>query len=55
MRILKKVPDMADQYVDKAKPLLSEKNHAVLLTGMTLVAEICRISPEAIREYRGVR
>jgi AP-1 complex subunit gamma-1 len=54
IKMLKKVPDMVDQFVPKAKVLIGERNHAVLLTGMSLTFTICEISPEALREFRTV-
>ncbi len=54
VRILRKVPDLVDQFAPKAKSLLGEKNHAVLLTGIALVSEICTINPYILREFRSV-
>lgn len=52
VRILRKVPDLVDQFIPRAKALLGEKNHAVLLTGMALVNYICEICPDSLREFR---
>ena len=41
MRICRKVPDLQEHYVEKAKLLLSDRNHGVLLCGLTLVTSIC--------------
>lgn len=54
IKIIQKVPDLSDQYVDKAKNMLTEKNHAVLLTGLTLMAELCKLNPNVVRDYRAV-
>lgn len=34
---------------------LSERNHGVLITGVTLITEMCRISPESLSHFRRVR
>ncbi|KAL8871170.1 MAG: hypothetical protein Q9198_007472, partial [Flavoplaca austrocitrina] len=36
MRICRKVPDLQEHFVEKAKILLSDRNHGVLLCGLTL-------------------
>ena len=41
MRICRKVPDLYEHFVDKAKVLLADKNHGVLLCGLTLVTSLC--------------
>ena len=46
MRICKKVPDLQEHFVDKAKALLSDRNHGVMLTGLTLVTSMCEADDE---------
>lgn len=41
MRICRKVPDLQEHFVEKAKLLLSDRNHGVLLCGLTLVINMC--------------
>jgi AP-1 complex subunit gamma-1 len=41
MRICKKVPDLQEHFLEKAKVLLSDRNHGVLLCGLTLVTSMC--------------
>lgn len=41
MRICRKVPDLQEHFIDKAKALLSDRNHGVLLCGLTLVTSLC--------------
>ncbi|KAL2439200.1 AP-1 complex subunit gamma-1 [Exophiala dermatitidis] len=41
MRICKKVPDLQEHFLDKAKVLLQDRNHGVLLCGLTLITSLC--------------
>ena len=41
MRICRKVPDLQEHFVDSAKLLLNDRNHGVLLCGLTLVTSMC--------------
>ena len=41
MRICRKVPDLQEHFVEKAKLLLQDRNHGVLLCGLTLVTSMC--------------
>lgn len=41
MRVCRKVPDLQEHFVEKAKLLLSDRNHGVLLCGLTLVTSMC--------------
>ncbi|KAI9720888.1 MAG: hypothetical protein M1812_002727 [Candelaria pacifica] len=41
MRICRKVPDLQEHFIEKAKILLSDRNNGVLLCGLTLVASMC--------------
>jgi AP-1 complex subunit gamma-1 len=41
MRICRKVPDLQEHFLEKAKVLLSDRNHGVLLCGLTLVTSLC--------------
>ena len=41
MRICRKVPDLQENFVEKSKALLQDRNHGVLLCGLTLVASMC--------------
>ena len=43
MRICRKVPDLQEHFVEKAKNLLSDRNHGVLLCGLTLVTSMCEL------------
>jgi len=46
MRICKKVPDLQEHFIDKAKALLNDRNHGVMLTGLTLVTSMCEADDE---------
>ncbi|KJA23596.1 hypothetical protein HYPSUDRAFT_163262 [Hypholoma sublateritium FD-334 SS-4] len=52
LRVVKKVPDIADHFNSKAKNLLTDRNHGVLLTAITLVTEMCQIAPAILEEFR---
>jgi AP-1 complex subunit gamma-1 len=41
MRICRKVPDLQEHFLEKAKALLQDRNHGVLLCGITLVTSLC--------------
>lgn len=41
MRICRKVPDLREHFIEKAKNLLADRNHGVLLCGLTLVTSMC--------------
>jgi AP-1 complex subunit gamma-1 len=52
MRIVRKVPDLLENFVERTKQLLSDKNHGVLLCGVTLAIEICRSDEGALEDFR---
>ncbi|KAH8719207.1 adaptin N terminal region-domain-containing protein [Phaeosphaeriaceae sp. PMI808] len=54
MRICRKVPDLQEHFLEKAKLLLQDRNHGVLLCGITLVANLCE-ADEAEDDENGVR
>jgi len=41
MRICRKVPDLQEHFLEKSKLLLNDRNHGVLLAGLTLVISFC--------------
>lgn len=43
LRCLYKVPELVDHFVGRSMSLLGDRNHGVLLTGVTLVTEMCRL------------
>jgi AP-1 complex subunit gamma-1 len=54
LRVVKKVPDISDHFTSKAKNLLTDRNHGVLLTAITLVTEMCQIDTAILNEFRSV-
>ena len=52
LRIIKKVPDLMENYIQKAIQLLNERNHAVLMTGVTLLIDMCSQSPEVCQALK---
>lgn len=52
IRIIKKVPDLAENFINPAAALLSEKHHGVLITGVQLCVDLCSISTEALDHFR---
>ncbi|KAH9709067.1 AP-1 complex subunit gamma-2 [Citrus sinensis] len=52
IRIIKKVPDLAENFINPAAALLKEKHHGVLITGIQLVTDLCKVSTEALEFFR---
>lgn len=52
IRILRKCPDLMENFVPKIRALLSERNHGVLLTGVTLMTELCEAEASNIEFFR---
>ncbi|KAI3733533.1 hypothetical protein L6452_12976 [Arctium lappa] len=52
IRIIKKVPDLAENFVDPVVSLLKEKHHGVLLTGIQLCTDLCKVNEEAFEYFR---
>jgi hypothetical protein len=55
LRVIKRVPELADHFTTKCKNLLTDRNHGVLLTAITLVTEMCQIDESCLAEFRNVR
>lgn len=54
IRIVRKVPDLAENFMGPATTLLKEKHHGVLITGVQLCTELCKASTEALDYLRKV-
>ncbi|XP_049391240.1 AP-1 complex subunit gamma-2-like isoform X2 [Solanum stenotomum] len=52
IRIIKKVPDLAENFVNPVAALLKEKHHGVLITGVQLCADLCKVSTDALEYFR---
>lgn len=52
MRIIRKVPDLQPMFLDRAKTLLSDRNHGVLVCGITLLTDICENDPDVTAQVR---
>nr|KAJ0206615.1 hypothetical protein LSAT_V11C500237150 [Lactuca sativa] len=54
IRIVKKVPDLAENFVNPVVSLLKEKHHGVLLTTIQLCTDLCNLNEEALEFFRKV-
>ncbi|XP_019439200.1 PREDICTED: AP-1 complex subunit gamma-2-like [Lupinus angustifolius] len=52
IRIINKVPDLAENFVNPATALLKEKHHGVLITGVQLCTALCKINTEALEHIK---
>ena len=51
-RVLRKIPDMLESFAERAVTLLQDRNQSVLLTGVTLIMDICDQEPAAVELFR---
>ncbi|EPS44310.1 hypothetical protein H072_1706 [Dactylellina haptotyla CBS 200.50] len=52
MRIIRKVPDLQEHFIDKTKLLLQDRNHGVLLCGLTLIIDLCIHDPDLVDQFK---
>ena len=52
IRILRKCPELVDTYIERVGTLLGSRNHAVLLTSLKLMREMCLIEPAMVEQLR---
>ncbi|PWZ16234.1 AP-1 complex subunit gamma-2 [Zea mays] len=52
IRIVRKVPDLAENFMSAAAALLKEKHHGVLISAVQLCMELCKASHEALEYLR---
>lgn len=52
IRIIRKDPELVDQFVGRVKGLLTEKNHGVLITGVALMIDMCKVDSKVIPGFR---
>ncbi|KAJ1922170.1 clathrin associated protein complex large subunit [Mycoemilia scoparia] len=50
LRIIRRVPELQDTFIGHVKSLISDKNHAVQQTGISLAIEICTTNPAGLEE-----
>ncbi|ORY55369.1 gamma1-adaptin, partial [Neocallimastix californiae] len=50
LKIIKKVPELTENYIKRAKKLLIERHHGVLLTAITLLTEMCKQNQAVTKE-----
>jgi len=51
-RVIKKVPELCEGFVDSAEKLLSDRHHGVLLAACTLATEMCEMDAEVQARMR---
>jgi len=52
LRIIRKAPETLENFIPKIRGLLSERNHGVLITAISLIIEITIIDPSNIPPFR---
>lgn len=53
-RIIRRVPDLMEIFLPATRSMLSEKNHGVLITGVTLITEMCENSPDTLNHFKKI-
>lgn len=51
-RIIRKEPEMIENFINLIPSLLNDKNHGVMLAAVSLVTEICNLSPDYTDKFR---
>ncbi|KAI9026599.1 adaptin N terminal region-domain-containing protein [Phycomyces nitens] len=52
LRIIRRVPELHENFISKSKSLLNDRSHGVLVTGVTLITEMCQQHPENVQLFR---
>ena len=52
IRVIRKVPELIEEFEKSVVLLLNDKNHAVLITAISLLIEMCKIDERLIKQYR---
>ena len=45
-RIVRKVPDVVEEFVDKVDALVDDKHHGVIISGLGLIEDIVAVRPK---------
>ncbi|VEN45197.1 unnamed protein product [Callosobruchus maculatus] len=53
-RIVRRVPELMEMFLPATRSMLSEKNHGVLITGVTLITEMCENSPDTLNHFKKI-
>ncbi|XP_053665974.1 AP-1 complex subunit gamma-1 [Anopheles marshallii] len=51
-RIIKRVPELMEIFLPATRSLLNEKNHGILIAGVTLITEMCEKSSDTLNHFK---
>jgi AP-1 complex subunit gamma-1 len=54
VRLVRKAPELVEEYVPGANGLLNDSNHAVQLSGIQLVIDMVKLDPSCVGAFRKV-
>lgn len=53
-RVIRRVPELMEIFLPATRSLLSEKNHGILITGVTLITEMCENSTDTLLHFKKI-
>ncbi|XP_037938484.1 AP-1 complex subunit gamma-1 isoform X2 [Teleopsis dalmanni] len=53
-RVIRRVPELMEIFLPATRSLLSEKNHGILITGVTLITEMCENSTDTLMHFKKI-
>uniref|UniRef100_A0A0K8TMB2 AP-1 complex subunit gamma n=1 Tax=Tabanus bromius TaxID=304241 RepID=A0A0K8TMB2_TABBR len=53
-RVIRRVPELMEIFLPATRSLLSEKNHGILITGVTLITEMCESSTDTLNHFKKI-